>query len=278
MIFFSQFITIHQNSTLFFGFVRPPWTSTPPWAHRASRYGAVEPTAVRIPIEALEDPPSFEVATVELFGPFQAWALELWLLGTKKIPNKMVAVLCRFEIDGFGSFLDMFGDFWLVLEDLWSCFFPRVDPRVVFFEQVLVDYKDGQQGKVIEAINRMPNHLTAGIVSNNPIFINEARMMFFCLVWFVCYVSVICCAFGIRDHSKLVAGIIVPILHHPNLRIFSNKIRSVTIELEQKTSWDPLQLTRNLAGQVLGNSITGTTYAGVTGLNQPLVALLFLST
>ena len=37
-----------------------------------SRYGAVEPTAVRIPIEALEDPPSFEVATVELFGPFQA--------------------------------------------------------------------------------------------------------------------------------------------------------------------------------------------------------------
>eukprot|EP00435_Cladocopium_sp_Y103_P029445 s1042_g7.t1 len=72
-------------------------------------YGAVEPTAVRIPIESLEDPPSFEVATVELFGPFQ----------------------------------------------------------------VLVDYKDGQQGKVIEAINRMPNHLTAGIVSNNPIFINE---------------------------------------------------------------------------------------------------------
>ena len=36
------------------------------------RYGAVEPTAVRLPIEALEDPPSFEVATVELFGPFQA--------------------------------------------------------------------------------------------------------------------------------------------------------------------------------------------------------------
>ena len=30
--------------------------------------------------------------------------------------------------------------------------------------------------KVIEAINRMPNHLTAGIVSNNPVFINEAQM------------------------------------------------------------------------------------------------------
>ncbi|CAJ1359516.1 unnamed protein product [Effrenium voratum] len=73
------------------------------------RYGAVQPTAVRIPIEALEDPPSFEIATVELFGPFQ----------------------------------------------------------------VLVDYKEGQQQKVIDAINRMPNHLTAGVVSNNPVFINE---------------------------------------------------------------------------------------------------------
>ena len=30
--------------------------------------------------------------------------------------------------------------------------------------------------KVIEAINRMPNHLTAGIVSNNPVFINEVQM------------------------------------------------------------------------------------------------------
>ncbi|CAK9065759.1 Delta-1-pyrroline-5-carboxylate dehydrogenase 12A1 [Durusdinium trenchii] len=81
------------------------------------QYGAVEPTAVRLPIEAergtaneaLEDSGSFDMATTELFGPFQ----------------------------------------------------------------VLVDYKEGQQSKVIEAINRMPNHLTAGIVSNNPIFINE---------------------------------------------------------------------------------------------------------
>lgn len=35
------------------------------------QYGAVKPTAVRIPIETLMDPKNFEIATVELFGPFQ---------------------------------------------------------------------------------------------------------------------------------------------------------------------------------------------------------------
>merc|ERR1719282_1546145 len=34
-------------------------------------YGAVQPTAVRIPIESLKDPAVFKVATTELFGPFQ---------------------------------------------------------------------------------------------------------------------------------------------------------------------------------------------------------------
>eukprot|EP00931_Biecheleriopsis_adriatica_P017333 TRINITY_DN12467_c0_g1_i2.p1 TRINITY_DN12467_c0_g1~~TRINITY_DN12467_c0_g1_i2.p1 ORF type:complete len:551 (-),score=109.82 TRINITY_DN12467_c0_g1_i2:86-1738(-) len=73
------------------------------------QYGAVEPTAVRIPVEALEDEETFRVATTELFGPFQ----------------------------------------------------------------VLVDFKADQLPKVLDAINRMPNHLTAGIVSNEPRFINE---------------------------------------------------------------------------------------------------------
>jgi len=34
-------------------------------------YGAVEPTAVRIPIESLTDPNAFKLAITELFGPFQ---------------------------------------------------------------------------------------------------------------------------------------------------------------------------------------------------------------
>lgn len=72
-------------------------------------YGAVEPTAVRIPIEALSDPAHFDVATTELFGPFQ----------------------------------------------------------------VIVDWKEGQLPQVLEAVNTMKNHLTAGVVSNDVKFIHE---------------------------------------------------------------------------------------------------------
>eukprot|EP00928_Gymnodinium_smaydae_P013222 TRINITY_DN1483_c0_g1_i1.p1 TRINITY_DN1483_c0_g1~~TRINITY_DN1483_c0_g1_i1.p1 ORF type:complete len:560 (-),score=80.02 TRINITY_DN1483_c0_g1_i1:161-1840(-) len=72
-------------------------------------YGAFEPTAVRIPIEALADLKSFDVAITELFGPFQ----------------------------------------------------------------VIVDWKEGQLPRVLEILNAMPNHLTAGVVSNDVLFINE---------------------------------------------------------------------------------------------------------
>lgn len=72
-------------------------------------YGAVEPTAVRIPIEALSDPAHFAVATTELFGPFQ----------------------------------------------------------------VIVDWKEGQLPQVLDAVNTMKNHLTAGVVSNDVKFIHE---------------------------------------------------------------------------------------------------------
>mmetsp|Transcript_25491 Transcript_25491/g.73345 ORF Transcript_25491/g.73345 Transcript_25491/m.73345 type:complete len:549 (+) Transcript_25491:88-1734(+) len=73
------------------------------------RYGAVQPTAVRLPIESLKDPAVFKVATSELFGPFQ----------------------------------------------------------------VIVDWKDGQLPLVLEALNSMENHLTAGVVSNDVRFLNE---------------------------------------------------------------------------------------------------------
>jgi len=74
-----------------------------------AEYGAIECTAVRIPIETMKDEAHFKVATTELFGPVQ----------------------------------------------------------------VLVDYKEGQLEDVLDATNRMPNHLTAGVVSNDPRFINE---------------------------------------------------------------------------------------------------------
>lgn len=73
------------------------------------QYGAVEPTAVRVPIESLQNPAHLETASVELFGPFQ----------------------------------------------------------------VIVDWKEGQLPLVIDLLNQMPNHLTAGVVSNDMHFINE---------------------------------------------------------------------------------------------------------
>ena len=34
-------------------------------------YGAIEPTAVFVPLEAMMQPQHFELATTEVFGPFQ---------------------------------------------------------------------------------------------------------------------------------------------------------------------------------------------------------------
>eukprot|EP00930_Biecheleria_cincta_P069895 TRINITY_DN57570_c0_g1_i1.p1 TRINITY_DN57570_c0_g1~~TRINITY_DN57570_c0_g1_i1.p1 ORF type:complete len:549 (+),score=99.64 TRINITY_DN57570_c0_g1_i1:49-1695(+) len=73
------------------------------------QYGAIQPTAVKVPLEAFENEDHFNTATTEVFGPFQ----------------------------------------------------------------VIVEYKAHELPKVLDAINRMPNHLTAGIVSNDPRFINE---------------------------------------------------------------------------------------------------------
>jgi len=75
-----------------------------------SCYGAVEPTAVYIPIETiLSNDDAFAVATKELFGPFQ----------------------------------------------------------------VITSYSDSQVDLVLELVNRVHNHLTAGIVSNDMQFLNH---------------------------------------------------------------------------------------------------------
>jgi len=76
-----------------------------------SCYGAWEPTAVRVPIEAIAPRAgeAFGTAITELFGPFQ----------------------------------------------------------------VIVDWKEGQLPQVLEILNAMPNHLTAGVVSNDVLFLQE---------------------------------------------------------------------------------------------------------
>jgi len=74
------------------------------------QYGAVEPTAVFVPLETmLRDPETFALCTTELFGPFQ----------------------------------------------------------------VVTQWSDAQLGLVLECCERMSNHLTAAVVSRDPVFINH---------------------------------------------------------------------------------------------------------
>lgn len=69
-------------------------------------YGAIEPTAVFVPLKELLNPEHFGVCTTEIFGPFQ----------------------------------------------------------------VVTEYNDDSLGDVLEACERMSHHLTAAVVSNDPIF------------------------------------------------------------------------------------------------------------
>ena len=74
-----------------------------------ARYGALEPTAVFVPLAALlATPEAYAAATTEVFGPLQ----------------------------------------------------------------VVTEWRDGELPRVLECLERMDNHLTAGVVSNDPVFIN----------------------------------------------------------------------------------------------------------
>lgn len=71
-----------------------------------SVYGAIVPSAVYVPIEEIAKPENFELATTEIFGPFQ----------------------------------------------------------------VITDYKDSQVDLILELLERMHAHLTAAVVTNDPVF------------------------------------------------------------------------------------------------------------
>ena len=75
-----------------------------------ARYGAIQPTAVFVPLKAmLASPEAYAAATTEVFGPLQ----------------------------------------------------------------VVTEWRDGELPLVLQALERMDNHLTAGVVSNDPVFINS---------------------------------------------------------------------------------------------------------
>jgi 1-pyrroline-5-carboxylate dehydrogenase len=52
-------------------------------------YGAIEPTAVFIPIKEMLSPEIFPLATTEVFGPFQVWS---WWLAIFMNRLKMIVV------------------------------------------------------------------------------------------------------------------------------------------------------------------------------------------
>lgn len=75
-----------------------------------SCYGSYEPTAISVPLkEIASNPKYFEIATTELFGPFQ----------------------------------------------------------------IITTYNDSEVDTVLELLERMENHLTAAVVSNDPIFLHR---------------------------------------------------------------------------------------------------------
>lgn len=106
----NDMIQAHMNAVLSIPGARLEFGGKPLENHTIPEcYGAFQPTAVSVPLEALADPGYLKIATTELFGPFQ----------------------------------------------------------------VIVRWKDGELPLVLSALNRMPNHLTAGIVSNDVQFLNE---------------------------------------------------------------------------------------------------------
>jgi len=56
---------------------------------------------------------------------------------------------------------------------LWS--FCEINIFYLCF-QVITDYKNSQLSVVLDAVERMHNHLTAAVVSNDPLFL-QARLL-----------------------------------------------------------------------------------------------------
>lgn len=103
-------------------------------------YGAIEPTAVYVPLREVLSPQNFSLVTKEVFGPVQVW---------------------------FGHKIKLIN---LVHVFLPSAVYLDNTPANT---QVLTSYDDGQVDDVLEACERMDAHLTAAIVSNDVQFVQR---------------------------------------------------------------------------------------------------------
>ena len=111
-------------------------------------YGAVEPTAVYVPLESiLASDESFKTATKELFGPFQVSHTPDLTTPGPTVSDSTIPV--------------------------GPCILPTSSGPHLTLTQVITSYSDKQLPLVLELVNRMENHLTAGVVSNDPHFLHE---------------------------------------------------------------------------------------------------------
>lgn len=116
-------------------------------------YGAIEPTAVFVPLrEILASEDNFRTATTEVFGPFQVWPQKSGVVITARRVS-----FCRYLDVALVSLLHM------IPYILCHRFCPM---RLAPF-QVITEYKESELDLVLEATERMTEHLTAAVVSND---------------------------------------------------------------------------------------------------------------
>lgn len=125
-------------------------------------YGAIKPTAVYVPLEEIVKDKNYELVTKEIFGPFQVWKRRL-----KNMKNKAVLMP-------------------LFLKYNVSLFFCKIN-NFNFYLQVVTDYTSNQLPIVLDVLEKMHAHLTAAVVSNDPLFL-QVRFLSLKFIW-VCVMS-----------------------------------------------------------------------------------------
>lgn len=123
-------------------------------------YGAVEPTAVAVPLGALRDAAHFEAATTEVFGPFQV-----------VVEYSGEPAGCVWVTPGVHP-----GGCWeqevpcLQLRRLHPPGSPSQPPRFRC-RPAICARADSELPLVLDALERMSHHLTAAVVSNDALFL-----------------------------------------------------------------------------------------------------------
>jgi hypothetical protein len=166
-----------------------------------SCYGAVEPTAVSVPLAALRDAAHFGAATTEVFGPFQV--VVEYAGGWGAVGDSVWACRCALfvlagpQLWGWGSLrfgrAPVWSDPWAATgfigfrsnmltttatttttpKDHPSHNRPETSPNTPKRAPPAHPSADGELPQVLDAMERMSHHLTAAVVSNDVPFLQN---------------------------------------------------------------------------------------------------------